>query len=122
MATTKADVGKSTGRNTVNRFVETGSANTELVTSAGSGGVHRLICVTVSYSAAPTQTGVIVELDSGAGAGYDAQLAVGTANARYTVYIPDAELIIGNDDAVRVTAPAAGGTITASIAVYLECL
>ena len=74
----------------------------------------------VKYSAAPTQTGVVVEVDSGAGAAYDTTLATGSANAQNTVYIPTQEMIIAADDAIRVTAPAAGGAVTGQISIYTE--
>lgn len=120
MAVTKSDVGLSGSGKTVNRFNEASSANTALTATVGPGQSRRLLQITVAYSATPVQTGVIVEIDSGAGAAYDCQLAVGAANARYTAYIPDSEIIIGKDDAIKVTAPAAGGAITSAIAIYAE--
>ena len=120
MAVTKSDAGLSGSAKTVNRFTEASEANTALTATVGPGQSRRLLQVTVAYSATPVQTGVTVEIDSGAGAAYDCTLATGAANARYTVYIPDSEIIIGKDDAVKVTAPAAGGAITSAIAVYAE--
>ena len=103
------------------RFVETGTANTALTASVPAmGGPFRVLLVTVAYSAAPTQAGVTTTLNSGAGAGYDATLNTGSANALYTTYEPTTDLIVGSDDAVDVTAPAGGAGITASVAVYLQ--
>jgi hypothetical protein len=47
-------------------------------------------------------------------------LNTGTANARYTNYIPGGELIIGPDDQIDVSAPAGGGVITNSTTIYCE--
>ena len=76
----------------------------------------------VAYSAAPTQAGISVTLNSGAGAGYDTLIASGAANARYTVYVPDEEILLKEDDVVDVLAPAGGGVITSSISIYTELL
>lgn len=124
MAMTQSKVGVRQGdRGSIHRFVETGSANTALTaTMPAIGGSFRLVLVTVSYSAAPTQAGVTTTLDSGAGAGYDATLNTGTANARYTAYQPSQEMILGSDDSVVVAAPAGGAAITASVAIYVEKL
>jgi hypothetical protein len=108
---------------TLNTFVETGTGNTALTTTIPAmGAPFRLLAVLVAYSAAPTQTGVTITLDSGAGSGYDTLLTTGTANSRYTVYQPTGDLVFGNDDGLVVVAPAAGGVITASISVYVEKL
>lgn len=106
------------------RFSGTGTANqadTLTSTAVGDRRSQRLKYVTVTYSAAPTQTGVTIELDSGLGAGFDATLATGTADAQDTVYIPDhAEFALLDGDAIRVSAPAGGAGITAAIAIVLE--
>lgn len=106
----------------IERHVETGAANTSLTSSLALSFPSRVLFVTVAYSAAPTQAGVTTTLNSGAGAGYDSTLNTGSANARYTNYLPDAELILAEDDALDVTAPAGGAGITASIAIYVERL
>jgi hypothetical protein len=124
MAMTQDKVGVRQGdRGALYRFVETGSANTELTaTMPAIGGSFRLVLVTVAYSAAPTQAGVTTTLDSGAGAGYDATLNTGSANAQYTAYQPSQEMVLGSDDSLVVVAPAGGATITASVAIYVEKL
>lgn len=110
-------------RSNIERQVETGAANTALtVTMINPDRPFRLTTVTISYSAAPTQAGTTVTLDSGAGAGYDATLSTGTANARYTVYVPTTDLMLGDDDVIVVAAPAGGVGITASVAIYIETL
>lgn len=116
MALASAEVGYVGGR-ILNRHTETGSANTELITTLAARSSRRVVAVIVSYSAAPTQGGVTTTLDSGAGAAFDAVLDTGAANARYSVYHPT-DLFIGKDDALVVTAPAGGVGITASIAAY----
>lgn len=119
MAVTVENVGKTRDGRPITRHVETGSANTLLTSSVALNVPGRVVLVTVAYSAAPTQAGVTTTLDSGAGAGYDTTLNTGSANARYTVYAPE-NLVLGDDDALSVAAPAGGVGITASIAVYTE--
>lgn len=89
-------------------------------TSDGLGKKWRLVMVTTAYSGSPTQTGVTVTLNSGAGAGFNCVLNTGTANARYTTFIPSSELIFGPDDQIDVSAPAGGGSLTSSSAIYCE--
>jgi hypothetical protein len=101
------------------RTVATSEADT--IGAASSPDVDQaqeLVMVTVHYSAAPTQAGVTVTLNSGAGAGYDTLLTTGTANAQNTVYLPSAPLFIAPDDVIDVSAPAGGGVITSSISIY----
>lgn len=109
----------------VQRWSGTGTANqtdTLTGTAIGRGFVERLAYVTVRYSAAPTQAGVTVSLDSGLGSSFDATLHTGSANAQETVYLPDGNVYLLPDDAVLVSAPAGGGGITASIAIVTERL
>lgn len=117
MAVSAKAVGHVSGRQ-LTRYVETGAANTELVATISANTARRLVAVLVAYSNTPTQAGVTTVLDSGAGAGYDNTLDTGSANARYTVYVPTVPIYFGDDDALVVTAPAGGVGITASIAVY----
>lgn len=116
MAATITDIG---GR--YRRYVETSAANTALTMAVAPGVPFRVLHAETAYSAAPTQTGVTHVLNSGAGAGYDNTLSTGTANARYTSYAPTGMTLAG-DDGFDVTAPAAGGAITGSIAVVVELL
>lgn len=89
-------------------------------TSAGLGKKWRLSHVTAAYSGNPTQTGVTVTLNSGAGAAFDTVLNTGTANARYTTFIPSSPLYFAEDDQIDVSAPAGGGSLTSSVAIYCE--
>lgn len=102
------------------RYAETGAANTALTVTAPSLNCRVLYAIT-AYSATPVQAGVDHKIDSGAGAGYDATLNTGTANARYTVYTPT-ELRLASDDAFLVTAPAGGAAVTASVLIVVELL
>ena len=107
----------------VHRFSGTSTANqADTLTSPAcpERTAQKLLFVTCTYSAAPTQAGVTIELDSGAGAGFDATLSTGSANTQDTVYIPDHEVWIVPGDAIRVSAPAGGAGITANIAIYLD--
>lgn len=105
------------------RHHDQGSANTELSLSTpvlGRNRPQKLLFVTVAYSAAPTQTGVTVTLDSGAGAAFDCTLFTGTANAQFSVYEPTADIIVLHDDIIKVVAPAGGAGITATVSVYTQ--
>ena len=104
------------------RFTNQSGANAILALSTPTDVALRILCVTTRYSAGPTQSGVTVDLDSGAGAAWDTLLASGSANARDTVYFPDGKLTIADGDALKVTAPAGGGVITSSISIYVEVL
>lgn len=98
--------------------VGTSAADTAQTVSTTVGRHVRILFITAKYSAAPTQTGVTVTLNSGAGAGYDTLLTTGTANTQNTVYFPSEPLVLADDDTLDVTAPAAGGVITSSVAIY----
>lgn len=77
--------------------------------------VHRVI---TSYSAAPTQAGVTVNLDSGLGSDYDAVIETGTANARYSIASLQAKpFALEKGDVLAVTAPAGGALITSAITI-----
>lgn len=106
-------------RGNIERHSETSAANTALTVSVAPGFPFKFLYSTVAYSAAPTQAGVTTTLNSGISADYDSTLNTGTANARYTNYIPDGDVRLGEDDAIDVTAPAGSGVITAAIAVYI---
>lgn len=101
------------------RTVGTGTANAATsVSTAAATGTFQLVMVTAKYSGAPTQTGVTVTLNSGAGAGYDTLLTTGTANAQSTVYVPAGPVFLSVDDVIDVVAPAGGGSLTSSVAIY----
>ena len=104
----------------VDRHSDESAANTAISVSTPTGLPRKLLFATAKYSAAPTQAGVTTEVDSGAGATYDAVLNTGTANAQTTVYIPGGDVTIASDDAIKVTAPAGGAGITAAVAVYTQ--
>jgi hypothetical protein len=104
------------------RLTEASAANTALSVSTPADVPVRLLFATVRYSAAPTQTGVTVDLDSGVAAAYDTTLFTGTANAQNTAYLPDGEVRIDATDAIKVTAPAGGAGITSQISLYVELL
>lgn len=104
---------------TVERHTEAGVANTAKTMSV-TGKLRRVIAAAVHYSAAPTQAGVTVVVNSGAGANYDFTCKTGTANAQDTVYLPENDLIILPDDQIDITAPAGGATIIAYITLHTE--
>ena len=122
MAMTETLVGRSPDGNPVYRYTETGAANTSLTATATPGSPFRFVSAHVAYSAAPTQTGVLSVLDSGAGATFDARLNTGTANQQYTNHLPTPLLLCGDDDAILVVAPAGGVGVTAAISIYIEKL
>ena len=101
------------------RFSGVSGANEALTVSA-TGSRFRLLWVTAKYSAAPTQTGVVVTLNSALGAAYDTALSTGAANTQANTYIPSGNIIIEQGDAIDVLAPAAGGVITSAVVVCCE--
>jgi hypothetical protein len=105
-------------------FSGKGKANTALSVSTEKGARYLVHQVVVSYSANPTQTGVVVSLDSGLGADYDADLLTGTANVRYTIFPEDLlkPFIVMENDILTVTAPAGGAGITSAISILAEKL
>lgn len=98
------------------------AANTAKTVSTPADRQRQLLFVTCKYSAAPTQAGVTTTLNSGAGTAYDAVLNTGSANAQTTVYVPSGTIIVTDDDAIDVTAPAGGVGITSAIAIYTRPL
>ena len=114
----KYPIGK--GATSLERLSEASTANTSKSLSTPTGKPRRLIFATVKYSGAPTQAGVTFDLDSGAGAAYDANLSTGSNNAQTSVYIPSDDLIICDDDVIKVTAPAGGAGVTSQIVIYTE--
>jgi len=107
---------------TLKRTYGTGEANTSYSLSTPIGRKLLVHQVLVSYSGAPTQAGVTVNLDSGLGAGYDGVLLTGDANARYTIFPTNLlkPFIVMEDDVLTITAPAGGGVLTASITILAE--
>lgn len=104
------------------RYVQTGTANAINSLSTPIGRKLLVHQVTISYSNTPTQAGVTVNLDSGAGAGYDAVLLTGDANARYTIFPINLTkpFILMEDDVLVITAPAGGGSLTSSITILAQ--
>lgn len=96
------------------RHVASSDESDELVLSTPIGIKRRLLQVLVKYSAAPTQAGASIVLDSGAGAEYDTILKTGSANAQHSVFIPENDVYLMEDDAVKVTAPSGGPAATAA--------
>jgi len=88
------------------------------VSSPDISGTQLLVMVTTKYSAAPTQAGVTVTLNSGAGAAYDTVLDTGSANIQSSVFLPSAPIFIAADDVIDVSAPAGGGVITSASVIY----
>lgn len=123
-AVTPSTNGETAGGGPVLRFYATGAADTDATLTTAvvpNGKVYRLAYVYVAYSAAPTQTGVTIGIDSGISAAYDNTFTTGSANAQFTTYIPtDESFYLLPGDAVTVTAPQAGGVITASIVVVCK--
>lgn len=112
------------------RISNESAANTALTVTTATispGQGLRLLYVTVSYSAVPVQTGIIITHDSGIGAAHDIELFGGAANAQTALFFPgdgtlSGDHIILDDDVISVLAPAAGGVITSAIAIYVESL
>ena len=109
------------GASATTRSTVVSAANTAGVLTVAAGVAKRkVLWVSVAYSAAPPQPGVPIVLDSGAGAGYDVTLLTGSADVRYTFWLPTGTLLTESTDALVVTAPAGGAGITSSIACATE--
>lgn len=110
---------------TVIKWYGTSGANSsDTLTSATVpvGSTRRLLYTLVKYSAGPTQTGVTVEIvaSSTLGTTYDTTIATHTANGQNNYFIPDEETRLLPGEAIRVTAPAGGGGITAAVQIVME--
>jgi len=99
-------------------FSQTSAANTAQTCSTDAAQPYKLLHVVCNYSAAPTQAGVTTTLNCGLGAAFDTVLNTGTANAQATVYQPTRNVVLAKADAIDVAAPAGGGVITSSVAIY----
>lgn len=91
-----------------------------LVVTPSARALRKICFVAVKYSATPVQAGVTAELDSGGGAAYDSTFFTGSANAIDTSWVPAGEILIPAGDQLKITAPAGGGVITASITVVTK--
>lgn len=103
-------------------YYGTGASNTDATlttTAVAKHKVQKLCMVTVAYSGSPTQTGVTTTVDDGLGSGYDTLLNTGTANSKYTAYLPDGDVYLLPGDAIAVTALAGGSGQTAAIKVVV---
>ncbi len=101
----------------------TGTANqadTLTTVVVPTGGSQRLLYAMCNYSGAPTQAGVTVEIDSVLGSTYDVLLQTHTANGQKNTTIGDPEVWLLPGDAIRVSAPAGGGSLTAAILIVME--
>ncbi len=118
---TKVTPSPLSGHVAIERLTNKSAGDTAMSVSTPVGKRRRFLYATVKYSASPTQSGVTFELDSGQGADWDALLDTGSANAQTTVLVPNNQnFILGDDDIIKVTAPAAGGVITSAISIYTE--
>jgi len=117
---------KTTGRKgftaRLDRHEDESAANTALTVSVPSGDLRRLLLVTVVYSASVTATPTTT-LNSGAGASRDVLLSsIALAPGTEAVFVPDEEILIGDDDSLDVLAPAGGVGVTAAVTVYTRVL
>lgn len=112
-----------TGGGTVLIYYGTGTANqsdTMTTPVVAEGGSQRVLYTSVNYSGSPTQAGVTVEIDSFIAAAYDVLLQTHIANGQKNTYVGDSEIWLLPGDAIRVSAPAGGGSLTAACLIVLE--
>ncbi len=95
-------------------------ADTLTSTAVPTGGCQRLLYAVCNYSGAPTQAGVTIEIVSAVSSAYDTLLQLHIANAQKNVYIGDPEIWLLPGEAVRISAPAGGGTLTSACKIVLE--
>lgn len=106
----------------VTRDSDASAANTQLVVVTPTGAPRKLLMVIVKYSGSPTQAGVATTILSGLGAAYHTLIDTRPANAQNSVYAPNADMIITDDDSFEVLAPAGGASITSQVSIYTEVL
>ena len=79
--------------------------------------------MTVAYSAGiAANLDITIDLNAGAGAGYDARLATIqlVAGQRWGVYIPDVPVPLQSDDVVDAVAAAGGAGVTSGVQIYIR--
>ena len=101
----------------VRRFSEASGANAALTMICNPGVPARLLWAACEYSDDGTDT-VVVTLDSGVGAAYDADLG---SFAAASLFEPN-DLVIAEDDAINIVAPAGGVGETSQPVAYFELL
>lgn len=115
---------KASSRHGLTKHFDTSAADTTLVLTTAAPPKRqsqRLLWISVVYSATPVQTGVIIEIDSGLGAGFDILLLTGAANVEQTFFnLGLVPLLLDENDQIKVTAPEGGGVITATIVVAIQ--
>ncbi len=85
-----------------------------------TGGCQRILYAVCNYSGSPTQAGVTVEIVSAVSSAYDTLLQLHIANTQKNVYVGDPEVWLLPGEAVRISAPAGGGSLTAACKIVLE--
>ena len=121
LASSAFSINKNESRGNFAKDSDQSAANTQLIVTTPVGQPRKLVAAYVAYSAAPTHAGIVLDLDNGLGAAYDAQLAVSAANARY-LGVATVNPVCDGTDAFRVTAPAGGVGITSTITIITELL
>lgn len=101
------------------RHSDVSDSGVALTVSPPVGKMRRLLFVTVKYSAVAT-VNVLVTLNSGAGAAYDAVLqTIVLTGVDTAIWIPDGDVWIQDDDVLDVLAPLLAAQ-TSQVAVYTE--
>lgn len=112
------------------KYSDQSAANTALTLNVPGAPPCTVKSVFIVYDATPTQTGVLIDLNSGLGADYDVSMFIGDANETITIWAVEAaqsgnkqtEVILTPDDVLDIVAPAAGGSIKSTITVIVELL
>lgn len=106
---------------TLERHSDQSASGANLTVSTPSGKARRILFVTVKYSATATVNETMT-LNSGAGAAWDTLLNTLVINADTDgVWIPDEDVIIGEDDIIDVLAPLLAAE-TSAVAIYSELM
>lgn len=110
---------KSAGGKTLQTFVQTSAANTQITTSTGTIGVRNLRMITIKYSGAASVTATVT-LNAQAGAGYDTLLQnIVFSSATDGVYLPAYPIPLMDGDAIDVVTPAVASQ-TSAVSIYTE--
>ncbi len=112
-------------RNDLKKHSIQGVVDTELVLSSTlpkRNKSHRLLWISVKFTGGtPAHMGITIEVVSGLGPDFDVIIVIGENNERNAFYQPEGRgLLIPDIDKIRVTAPAAGPSVLATIVIQMQ--
>lgn len=109
-------------RNNLRKHSDQSAADTELVLLtplSKRNKSQKFLWVSIKYSATPVHLGITIEIASGLGAAFDTLILAGNANDTDVFFEFQQKALLPFIDQIRVTAPAGGVGITATIVVQM---